>query len=210
MRYFERAFLLRLLCHLLAALPLGYLLMLVARTLAGDFLALGADPAETTMSYLGTWGLRLLLVTLTVTPIQRTWPQLRLILYRRALGLWSFAYLAMHFSVYIIGINGFDWFGWLEDVVERRFILAGMLGWVLLFPLVVTSTRGWQARLGARWRQLHRLIYIIVLLGLLHFFLQVRSDYTEFVVVATIGAGLLGYRLYGWLRRARLKAGGKS
>lgn len=200
---FDPTLKLRLLCHAIAALPLVYLLYLVVRTLAGDLLALGADPAETMMSYLGTWGLRLLLVTLAVTPIQRTWPQSRVIRFRRALGLWSFTYLGLHLSLYVAGINGFDFVALLEDLVERPFILAGMLGLILMVPLAITSTRGWQARLGAKWRQLHRLIYLIAGLGILHFFLQVRSDYAEFAVAALVAVVLLGYRVNFWLSQKR-------
>lgn len=194
---------LRLFCHALAALPLAYLLYLIIRTLNGDLFALGADPSETMMSYLGAWGLRMLLVTLAVTPIQRIWPRSSVIRCRRALGLWSFTYLGLHLSFYVIGINGFDFVALLEDLVERPFILTGMLGLTLMVPLAVTSTKGWQARLGAKWRKLHRLIYVIVALGILHFFLQVRHDHGEFVLFAIITTALLGYRVNVWLKQKR-------
>lgn len=161
----------------------------------GDIAALGADPAEELMSYLGEWGLIGVAITLTVTPVQRRAPRLRLIRYRRALGLWTFAYIVLHLVLYVAIISGFELSTLIADVTERPFIILGMLGFLMLLPLAVTSTSGWQKRLGRQWRQLHRLVYAVAIVGLLHFFLQVRSDYGEFVLMATIILGLLAYRL---------------
>lgn len=193
----------RILCHLLIATPLLYGLLLALRSASGDIDALGADPAETLMSYLGEWGIRGLIITLFISPLNRFMPTLRLIRYRRLFGLWAFAYVCMHLFLYAIVITGLDIRTLVEDLFERPFIILGMLGFLLLLPLAITSTRGWQKRLGRKWRQLHRLVYIAILIGLTHFFLQVRSDYLEFVLTALIVAGLLFFRVYIWRKQAR-------
>lgn len=193
----------RILCHLLAATPLLYYLFKVVQTLTSDPLALGADPVEQLMSHLGETAIYGLIITLSITPLQRALPRLRLIRYRRALGLWTFTYVSLHFCLYTAGINGFDFNLLLKDLLERPFIILGALGFVCLVPLAVTSTRGWQARLGARWRKLHQLIYVIALIALVHFFMQVRSDYAEFVPVALLIVGLLLIRWVIWIRLRR-------
>ena len=186
---------LRVCCHLCASLPLLYGCYLAIRTAMGDSTALGADPAEELMSYLGEWGLIGLAATLTVTPIQRQAPKLRLIRYRRALGLWTFTYIVLHLVFYVVVISGLDLSTLITDITERPFIILGALGFLMLLPLAITSTLGWQRQLGRNWRRLHRLVYAVAIAGLLHFFLQVRSDYGEFVFMAVIILGLLAYRL---------------
>jgi len=180
--------------HVLASLPLVYAIWLVSRTLDGDITALGADPEEEIMEFWGEWGLRGLLLTLAVSPAQRwlRWPVLP---YRRMLGLWSFFYLVLHLLSYVGLVIEFDWMTFLEDVVERSFIYFGMAGFVLLLLLAVTSTRGWQLRLRRNWRRLHRLVYPAVILGLIHYFMQIRSDYTEFALYALVVSILLGVRV---------------
>lgn len=186
----------RLLLHLVAALPLLYAATLIARSAAGDLSALGADPSEELMSYLGEWGLRGIIVTLAISPIQRLAPKLRLIRYRRLFGLWAFAFLCLHAALYIIVISGLNVLTLLEDILERPFIILGVLGFLLLLPLAITSTAYWKGRLGPYWRRLHRLIYLAALVGLGHFFLQVRSDYGEFVLTALVAGALLLSRFY--------------
>lgn len=185
----------RVLCHLLAAMPLLWGLVLVFRSASGDPVALGADPAKTLMSYLGEWAIRGIAITLAISPLQRRFPKLRLIRYRRAWGLWAFAYVCIHFSLYTLAIAGLDLTILLEDIKERPFIILGMSGFLLLIPLAVTSTRGWQRRLGPGWRKLHRLVYLVAIVALIHFFLQVRSNYLEFVLMALVLVPLLLIRL---------------
>lgn len=185
----------RLLCHFLAATPLLYCIFLAVQSQTTDPLALGADPLEHLMSMLGEYAIYGLTITLAVTPLNRVFPGLRLIRYRRALGLWAFTYAALHLVLYIVGIVGFDLGVLLKDLCERPFIILGTLAFSLLVPLAITSTRKWQARLGVRWRKLHRLIYVASIAALVHFFMQVRSDYAEFVPVAVLIIGLLLVRL---------------
>ena len=126
---------------------------------------LGANPLEVVIRRLGEWGLQLLLVTLCMTPLRdlsnESWP----IQLRRLLGLWSFAYLCMHFLTYLWVDQFFDWQEIGKDIVKRPFITVGMLAMAGLIPLAVTSTRSMQRRLGGHWKRLHRLLnahYIIL------------------------------------------------
>lgn len=196
----------RSLCHVLASAPLFYSGFLVWRALGGDIAALGADPAESLMSYLGEWAIILLIVTLTVSPLNQYVPAWRLIRYRRAWGLWTFVYVCVHLLLYVGVIIEFDLATLVEDLLERPFIILGMLGFCLLIPLAVTSTRGWQRRLGQGWRKLHRLIYLVAIAGTIHFFLQVRSDYTDFALIAVPMSALLLFRLYRVWRNRRAPA----
>ncbi len=186
--------LIRAALHTLSACPLFYALWLIVRTVNGDILALGADPGEELMEYWGEWAIKGLLVTLSISPIQ-TWLQVPSVRYRRLFGLWTFAYLCLHLTSYVTLVIGFSFSTLLEDLLDRPFIYVGMAGFLLLLPLAITSTRGWQLRLKRNWRRLHRLVYLAALLGIWHLYLQVRSDYTDFLVHAVILAVLLGLRL---------------
>ena len=162
---------------------------------------LGANPLEVVIRRLGEWGLQLLLLTLCMTPLRdltnASWP----IQLRRLLGLWSFAYLCLHFLTYLGVDQFFDWEEIGKDILKRPFITVGMLAMTGLIPLAVTSTRGMQRRLGRNWKRLHRLVYLIVSLGTLHFFWLVKADTLRPLIFALCVAMLLGYRL---LRRQLL------
>ena len=162
---------------------------------------LGANPLEVVIRHLGEWGLQLLLLTLCMTPLRdltdTSWP----IQLRRLLGLWSFAYLCLHFLTYLGVDQFFDWGEIGKDILKRPFITVGMLAVIGLVPLAVTSTRGMQRRLGRNWKRLHRLIYLIVCLGTLHFYWLVKADTLRPLIFALCVTILLGYRL---LRRQLL------
>lgn len=187
--------------------PLVFLLCLLpaAWLVAGIFgwppVSLGANPVEKIQDTLGIWGLRLLLVTLTVTPLRELggWP--RLLAFRRMLGLYAFFYVALHFLFYLFVDQAFDWRQLLADVVKRPYITLGFTALVLLVPLALTSTRRAMRRMGRRWQKLHRLIYIAAMLGCVHFWWQVKADVREPLVYAAITAVLLGWRLQRHLRR---------
>lgn len=176
-------------------LACGPLIWLVARATgaAGD---LGPNPVETLQDELGIWGLRLILVTLAVTPLRlalrQPWP----LQFRRMLGLFAFTYCALHFVTYLALDLGLDWPALLEDILERPYITIGFAAVVLMTPLAVTSTAGWRRRLGQRWQKLHRLIYPIAMLACWHFWWQVKKDITEPLVYAGILAALLGVRAW--------------
>ena len=170
---------------------------------------LGANPIELLTRTLGIWALRLLLASLAMTPLRIlfgwSWP----IALRRLLGLWAFAYVCLHFSVWIGLDHFFDWGTMAEDVVKRPYITVGVLALLLLVPLACTSTAGMIRRLGGRnWRRLHRLVYAIAVLGVLHFLWLAKKAIDDPYWYALVLAGLLMVRLWDWARRrARLPAG---
>ncbi len=157
---------------------------------------LGANPVEAVIRDLGDWGLRMLLLTLLVSPLRRLFNMPRLLRFRRMLGLFAFFYVFLHLLGYLWLDQGFDWQEIWLDVVERPFITVGMLAFVLLIPLAFTSTKGMIRRLGKNWKRLHRLVYPIAILAVVHFFWMVKLDITEPVIYAFLLFLLLAERLY--------------
>lgn len=157
--------------------------------------ALGPDPGKVLVDRLGLGALILLLLTLSMTPMQRLtgWPGW--IAVRRQLGLWCFFYVVLHLCAYLIFVLGLDWSQLGVELLKRPYIIVGSLGFVCLLALAVTSNRYSQRRLGARWKKLHRLVYVVLGLGLLHMLWIVRADLKEWVIYAVIGGGLMLMRL---------------
>jgi len=137
-----------------------------------------------------------------VTPLRQVTGEPRLLRFRRLLGLWVFAYASLHFAAYLV----LDLRGWWaqvwDEIVQRPYITVGFAAWLLLLPLAVTSTRGWMRRLGRNWGRLHRLVYAVAVLAVLHFWWVVKSDIREPLLYAAILAVLLGWRLVRRKRRA--------
>ncbi len=158
--------------------------------------SLGTNPVETLTHETGDWTLRFLLVTLAITPLRRVSGALWLIKLRRMFGLYAFFYACLHFMTYIWFDHYFDWSEIIEDIPERPFITMGFLAFVLLVPLAATSTNGMMRRLKKHWINLHKLIYIIAVLGILHFLWLVKADILEPAIYAVILLVLLGYRAY--------------
>lgn len=171
---------------LILALPFAYLGWLVWGEVVSPGSRLGPDAGEAVVAYLGDWSLRLLLVALAITSLSRLLKQPRLISIRRQAGLFAFAAVVLHFFAYLGLLAVFDWQLIREDLVDRRYITVGFLALLLLLPLAVTSTRGWQRRLGRRWKRLHKLVYVIVPLGLLHLTWLTKDEYSEVVALAAI------------------------
>lgn len=170
--------------------------------------ALGPDPGKVLVDRLGLGTLVLLLITLAMTPLQRTtgWPGW--VAVRRQLGLWCFTYVSLHMLGYGFFILGFDWAQLGVELVKRPYIIVGALGFLGLLSLAVTSNRYSQRRLGARWKKLHRLSYLVLGLGLLHMLWIVRADLREWAIYATIGVLLMLLRIpviAGRIQRRRIK-----
>jgi len=173
----------------LAALPA---VVLAVDGLRGN---LTADPIEDITHRTGWWALTLLMITLAVTPIRRLTGWNQVVRMRRMLGLFAFFYVALHLLTYVVLDLFFAFDILLEDVMERPYITVGFAAFLILLALAVTSTRGWIRRLGRRWQRLHQLVYVAALLGVIHFYWQVKADTREPLVYAGILALLLAARL---------------
>lgn len=172
--------------------------LLAWRTLQGH---LGANPVETMLRFLGTWTLVLLLVTLTITPLRRLTGWAWLIRLRRMLGLFAFFYASLHVVAWVWLDHWFDWPAMIEDVVKRPYLTFGFLAFVGMLPLAATSTQAMMRRLGRRWQQLHRIVYAVAVLGVLHFVFHklAKNDLAQPLIYGSVLAILLGVRvLHAW------------
>lgn len=190
-------------CFLACLGPAFYLAYLLVQYSGGDPAALGADPGKEIVLFLGEWALILLMITLSVTPLQNIL-RIRLVPYRRMLGLFSFFYAALHMLAYLVFLLGLDFPGFWDDLLERPYITAGAAALLLMIPLAVTSTAKMQRRLGKNWKPLHRLIYVSSFCVIIHFFWQTRSDFTEVLLYSALLAWLMGYRAFKSQRVQRL------
>ncbi|MEJ0040103.1 MAG: protein-methionine-sulfoxide reductase heme-binding subunit MsrQ [Gammaproteobacteria bacterium] len=165
--------------------------------LAGGFglfgQSLGPDPVKFTLHVLGKTALNLLMLTLMVTPVRQLTGLTHLLRIRRMLGLFVFFYALLHFLLYL-SYQGFDFGEILKDIVKRPYITIGFLALLMLIPLAITSTNKMMRRLGRRWQSLHRLVYVIAVLGVWHYYWQVKKDVREPLIYVGILAVLLGYR----------------
>ena len=182
--------------HLAALSPLAILLWqmwCVAKTGSN---ALGADPVAEIEHRLGLWAIRFLMLALAITPLRQLTGWNVLVRFRRMLGLYAFAYASLHLSAYLgLDLRGY-WTQVFEEIAKRPYITVGFAAWLLLVPLAVTSTQGWMRRLGRRWGQLHRLVYLVAVLAILHFWWLVKSDVREPAVYAAIATLMLGWRAW--------------
>jgi sulfoxide reductase heme-binding subunit YedZ len=185
----------------------GVCLLPLARLLAFGFSGgLGANPIEFITRSTGTWTLVGLLTTLAVTPLRRLTGRTDLMRYRRMLGLFSFFYASLHFITYFWLDQFFDPAAILKDIVKRPFVTVGFAAFVLLIPLAATSTQAMMRRLGRRWQALHRLVYAIAVLGVIHYLWLVKKDMSEPMIYGGVLAILLLARLpwvVGRLQAAR-------
>lgn len=190
---------------LLALYPIA---ALTARILI-DPSSLGANPAETILHFTGDWTLRFLLLSLAITPLRRITMIGGLIRFRRLLGLFAFFYAVVHLASYIAFDRYFVLNEIVADIIKRPFITVGFASLVLMVPLALTSTRGAVLRLGgARWQDLHRLVYVVAILGVLHFWWLVKRDITEPLIYAGILALLLGYRVIAKAKKRSVRGSG--
>lgn len=156
-----------------------------------------ADPVEDITEVTGEWGLRLLLITLAITPLRNLTGINQLVLVRRMLGVFSFFYILLHFLTWLVIVNFFDIRQIIEDIIERYYILFGSAAFIMMTLLAATSTNRMVRWVGGRrWAKLHKLVYLIGILGVLHFYLSVKADITEPVIYGVILAILLGFRVW--------------
>lgn len=180
------------------AKPLLFILCLVPisslvwRIFYGD---LGANPIETITRDIGDWTLRFLLITLAISPLRQWFGWTVLLRFRRMLGLYVFFYAFCHFLIWFVADHSFDFSEMLEDIIKRPYITLGFSAFVLLIPLAATSNQAMVKRLGRGWKKLHRLTYLVLLLGVLHFLWQVKADYLEPGIYAAIAGILLLQRI---------------
>ena len=161
---------------------------------------LGANPIEAYTHATGEWALRLLLATLAISPLRRIFHLNSLIHIRRTLGLLCFVYALSHFVIYILIDQWLDWYAIIDDIKERPYITVGFAAFVLLIPLAITSTDAMQRYLQTAWVKIHKLIYIIAILVILHFWWLVKADILEPAIYAAVLAILLGYRVFAQLK----------
>jgi sulfoxide reductase heme-binding subunit YedZ len=157
--------------------------------------SLGANPVEFIERHFGKWALIFLCLTLSMTPLRRITNISQWILYRRMLGLFVFFYASIHLLCYIGLDYHFAWIDIKNDIIKHRFVLVGFLGWILLLPLAITSSDKMIRKLKTNWKLLHRLIYVVAILGVLHFIWLVKKDLTEPLIYAAIISILLILRL---------------
>lgn len=156
---------------------------------------LGANPVETLTHETGEWALRMLLLTLAVSPLRQWSGVAAFVRFRRMLGLFSYFYVCCHFLVWFLFDHSLDVADMFEDVIERPYITLGFCGFLLMAPLAITSNQAMIRRLGRRWNRLHRLVYPIAILAVLHFLWLVKADYLEPGIYAAVLLLLLIHRV---------------
>ena len=186
--------------------PLAWVLAGLANALAATHLpvpSLGADPVRRMLGIFGHSALNLLLITLCVSPLRQLTGNAQLLRLRRMLGVFACSYALLHFLVYVGPFQGFDGHAIVADIYKRPYITLGFTALLMLLALAITSTNGWMRRLGRRWQQLHRLVYVIIVLGVWHYWWQVKKDIREPLIYAGLAAVLLGWRLWRQRRLPR-------
>jgi sulfoxide reductase heme-binding subunit YedZ len=166
--------------------------------------SLGVDPVRRVLGIFGHSALNLLLITLSVTPLRQLSGNAQLLRLRRMLGVFACSYALLHFLTYLGPFQAFSWPAIVKDLAKRPYIMIGFAALLMLLPLAITSTNAMMRRLKRRWQSLHRLIYPIAILGVWHYWWQVKKDIREPLLYAALLALLLGWRLW---RRQRIAAG---
>jgi sulfoxide reductase heme-binding subunit YedZ len=184
--------------------------LIVARAIGFNGMSLGPNPVEEVLHTMGKTSLNILLITLCVSPLRRATHYNILIKFRRMLGLFSFFYLVLHFLTYAVLDLRLAWNTLFVDITRRPYITVGMAAFALMIPLAITSTKKMQRRLKRRWVTLHRTVYAVAILAVLHFLWQTKLDTLEPTIYIAILAVLLGERVMHRLRVARRTAASRS
>lgn len=199
--------LLKVLAHVACLAPVAWLLWHLYLSATSNPEALGPDPTHTVTFFTGRGTLRLLVITLAITPVRRLIPRLAwLVRFRRMIGLYAFFYACLHLMTYVWLYAGFSWAAMVDDISARRFITAGLAAWLLMLPLALTST-AWSIRtLGGRnWNRLHRLVYLAAVAGVVHYWWGVKPGVKTPLAITVVLAVLLLVRPILARRRAPQK-----
>ena len=167
---------------------------------------LGPDPGEALAKETGEWSLRFLIATLAITPLQQLTGWRITARYRRMIGLFTLFYASVHFLIYLMFLLGFRWFALYEEILERPYITVGFTAFVILVVLGVTSPKAMVRKLGKNWKRLHRLVYLVAVLVMIHMIWILRSDFGEALLYGSLVALLLGVRLVRYSRKQIRKA----
>lgn len=183
--------------------------LIPAALIVGDAFALtgslGANPIEEIQDQFGNWGLRFILITLTITPLRKIGGWNWAMRFRRMLGLFAFFYVLMHFLTWLFLDQELLLAAISEDIFKRPFITIGFTAFLILIAMAATSTSGIRRRMGRRWQKLHYGIYVAGVLGVWHYWWQVKLDARDPAIYAALLSILLGYRW--WQRKRKLKTG---
>jgi len=183
-------------------MPFSWLLAQVVALQMGQYDILGPEPGKAIVWFTGEWAFNCLLLALAVTPLRNWFGWKWLLTHRRMLGLFAMFYATLHLLAYMAFLLAWEWSDIGSELVERPYLTLGFLAWLLLVPLSLTSTRGWQRRLRRKWKSLHKLVYLIAALCVIHYLLQIRSSWFEPTLYAVITLVLLFERLS--LRKVKL------
>ena len=185
----------RCLIFLALLMPFIYICYQVVVLQLGEYDILGPEPGKAITWFTGEWAFNILILTLAVTPARQWLGWKWLLTHRRMLGLFVLFYATLHLFSYMAFLLGWEWGDIGEELIERPYLTLGFIAWLLLIPLAVTSTKGWQRRLKRKWKSLHKFIYIIAVLCSIHYLLQIRSNWFEPSLYALIVFILLSQRL---------------
>jgi methionine sulfoxide reductase heme-binding subunit len=174
---------------LLCSLPM---LWIISAAFIGG---LGANPVEKVTHLSGDWALRLLILTLALTPLKQLTGKVQFIRFRRMAGLFVYFYALVHFTIWFVADHSLDFVSMYQDIIKRPYITFGFFAFLLLTPLAITSNQWSMRKLGKRWKTLHKLVYPILILAVLHFIWLVKADFLEPIIYAVVAAILLGFRI---------------
>lgn len=175
--------------------PFAYILAQVVALQMGSYDILGPEPGKAITWFTGEWAFISLLLALAVTPLKEWFGWKWLVVHRRMLGLFVMFYATLHLFAYMAFLLAWEWGDIGSELIERPYLTLGFIAWLLLIPLAVTSTKGWQRRLKRNWKSLHKLVYLIAILCAVHYLLQIRSSWFEPTLYAVITVVLLMQRV---------------
>lgn len=185
--------------------PFAYILAQIIALQMGDYDILGPEPGKAVTWFTGEWAFNCLIMTLAVTPLKKWFGWKWLLPHRRMMGLFVMFYATLHLLSYMAFLLAWEWRDIGNELIERPYLTLGFGAWLLLIPLSITSTKGWQRRLKRKWKSLHKLVYVIAVLCAIHYLLQIRSSWFEPILYTLIIVTLLTQRITMVITLATLK-----